>query len=120
MDLEHLCLSEGDEAITADGTIIAFSEGLVFDASYHIACDASWCARSVQVTVSPSVSGVTSLRAGGKGHWWSEGGRLLPKLDGCIDVDFSATPFTNTLPIRRLHLQLEESAEIAVVYIEAP
>ena len=37
-----------------------------------------------------------------------------------MDIDFAATPFTNTLPIRRLGLQPGESAEVAVVYIDAP
>jgi len=41
-------------------------------------------------------------------------------LEGCLDVDISATPFTNTLPIRRLQLQLGESAEIQVVYLAVP
>jgi uncharacterized protein len=36
-----------------------------------------------------------------------------------MDIDFAATPFTNTLPVRRLDLQPGESAEIAVAYIDA-
>ena len=44
----------------------------------------------------------------------------MPELDGCIDVDISATPFTNTLPIRRLGLEPGESEELAVTYVRVP
>jgi hypothetical protein len=42
----------------------------------------------------------------------------VPELGGCIDVDISVTPFTNTLPIRRLGLAPTESAELLVAYFE--
>jgi hypothetical protein len=41
-------------------------------------------------------------------------------LNDCIDIDISATPFTNTLPIRRLQLARGQSSEIKVVYIAVP
>ena len=41
-------------------------------------------------------------------------------LKGCLDVDISATPFTNTLPIRRLALQPGSSATLSMVYIAVP
>ena len=41
----------------------------------------------------------------------------MPELQGCIDADISVTPFTNTLPIRRLGLAPEESAELYVAYV---
>ncbi len=39
-------------------------------------------------------------------------------MNGCIDIDISATPFTNTIPIRRLLLKAGESKEIKVVYVD--
>ena len=39
-------------------------------------------------------------------------------LDGCEYVDISDTPFTNTLPIRRLGLASGESAVISVAYFD--
>ena len=44
----------------------------------------------------------------------------MRELDGWIDVDISATPFTNTLPIRRLGLEHGESEELTVTYIRVP
>ena len=56
----------------------------------------------------------------GKGNWTDGAGKSLPKLTGAIDIDLSVTPFTNTLPIRRLKLSAGQSAEILTVYILAP
>jgi hypothetical protein len=44
----------------------------------------------------------------------------LPEFDGCLDIDISATPFTNSLPIRRLHLQPGQAEEIRVLFIDVP
>jgi len=63
---------------------------------------------------------VLELLTDGEGHWKKRGGEPVPELDGCIDVDISATPFTNTLPIRRLGLKPGESEELVVTYIRVP
>jgi len=118
--LEHLRLEVGAEAISADGAIIAIFERVVFRFSYQITCDTTCRVREVRVTTShPAVTSL-HLNADGAGRWSNASGEPLPALDGCMDIDFAATPFTNTLPIRRLDLQPGESTEIAVVYIDAP
>lgn len=55
------------------------------------------------------------LEHDGAGTW-----RDRPELDGCLEVDISITPMTNTLPINRLGLGVGESAEIRAVYVELP
>jgi hypothetical protein len=44
----------------------------------------------------------------------------MPQLGGAVDIDISITPFTNTLPIRRLNLRTGQSEEILTVYIRVP
>ena len=63
---------------------------------------------------------VPELLADGEGHWKGRGAESVPELDGCIDVDISATPFTNTLPIRRLGLEPGKSTDVEVAYIRVP
>jgi hypothetical protein len=116
--LEHLRLEVGAATIGVDGVIIAIFEGEAFRASYQIVCDTAWRVREVRVVASYPT--VLHLHTDSDGHWSNASGEPLPALDGCIDIDFAATPFTNTLPIRRLDLKPGESAEIAVVYIDAP
>jgi len=55
------------------------------------------------------------LEHDGQGSW-----RDRPELDGCLEVDISITPLTNTLPISRLRLATGESREIRAVYIDMP
>jgi uncharacterized protein len=45
---------------------------------------------------------------------------LSRSSENAIDIDISITPFTNTLPIRRLNLQSGQSQEILAVYIHLP
>jgi hypothetical protein len=61
-----------------------------------------------------------NLVSNGRGRWTDGLGRLLPALDGAIDIDLSASPFTNTLPIRRLLLARGSSADIRAVYVHFP
>jgi len=63
---------------------------------------------------------VLRLRSDGAGQWTGADGTALPEFDGCIDIDISATPFTNTLPIRRLILQPWQVERIRVLYIHVP
>lgn len=56
----------------------------------------------------------------GEGEWITPGGELLPLLQGCTDVDLRATPFTNTLPLRRLSLRVGEHHEVRAVWVDIP
>ena len=44
------------------------------------------------------------LATDGHARWGEMNGAHRPELDGCHDIDLACTPFTNTLPIRRLPL----------------
>ena len=59
------------------------------------------------------------LEADGAGRWLMNG-LPVPLLDGCIDVDIAATPFTNTFPIRRLGLDIGESATVSAAWVSIP
>lgn len=52
------------------------------------------------------------------GQWGEVNGAHRPELDGCIDLDLGCTPFTNTLPIKRLLLPVGETAEILVARVD--
>src|SRR5438270_906381 len=100
--LEHLRLSRRDGGAGADGLIIGIGQGQAFRARYEVRCDARWRVREVRVALLGADRPDITLLGDGEGHWTTAGGDSVPALDGCLDVDISATPFTNTLPIRRL------------------
>ena len=118
--IEHLRLVTSDRGIVANGLVIGLEAGRPFRIGYEIRCDSRWRVREVRAAAPDSERPVLELLADGKGRWKRRGGEPVPELDGCIDVDISATPFTNTLPIRRLGLEPGESEELAVTYIRVP
>jgi hypothetical protein len=52
------------------------------------------------------------------GRWGEMNGAHRTELDGCTDLDFMNTPFTNCIPIRRLPLLVGHSATITVAVID--
>jgi hypothetical protein len=118
--LEHFCLRRDNEQITADGIVIGVEENIAFRIRYQIHCDLSWNVRKVIVKSLEENDQTLSFVSDGLGNWTNESGNLISELDGCLDVDITATPFTNTLPIRRLNLRSGQSAEIKVVYFRIP
>ena len=117
--VEHFRLAIRPEEIVADGLVLGVENDLAFRLRYQIRCDPRWRVRQVRVSTLNGEPNL-SLTANGQGRWFDESGAALPLLDGCLDVDITATPFTNTLPIRRLALQPGESADIKVAYITIP
>jgi uncharacterized protein len=100
--------------------VIGLEAGRPFRIGYEVRCDGRWRVREVRAAAPGSGRPVLELLSDGEGRWKRRDGEPVPELDGCIDVDISATPFTNTLPIRRLGLEPGESEELAVTYIRVP
>lgn len=117
--LEYLHLAEGPDGVSAHATLIGMTAAGPYRAHYLIRCDSAWETREVSFdTLDAEGRGrVLKLRVDADGRWSTLQGAPVPLLDGCRDVDFTATPFTNTLPIRRLNLSIGESTEIAVAYV---
>src|SRR5215210_7418996 len=118
--LEHLRLVASDDGAVANGLVISLEAGRPFRIGYEVRCDERWRVREVRAAAPDLQRPVLELLTDGEGQWKRGGGEPMPELDGCIDVDISATPFTNTLPIRRLGLEHGDSEELAVTYIRVP
>lgn len=58
------------------------------------------------------------LGTDGGGRWGEMNGAHRPDLDGCFDLDLGCTPFTNTLPIRRLQLDVGDAADIITARVD--
>jgi hypothetical protein len=117
--LEHLVLREGPDGIRADSVVVGAEDGELFGARYRILCDIGWRARRLEVSLVGDDRRL-DLSSDGGGHWTDPSGAPRPDLAGAIDVDLTSTPFTNTLPIRRLGLRSGQSETIRVVYVRLP
>jgi hypothetical protein len=123
--LEHLELRDHRAGIFAEAAIIGAAgsagadDDAAFAARYRILCDLSWRVREVEISLI-GADRVVKLRSDGAGNWLDGDGIALAHLAGAIDVDISITPFTNTIPIRRLGLRAGDSAEIVAAYLSLP
>ena len=118
--IEHLHLALGPGGNVADSEIVRVIEGGPLRLHFRLETDGDWRARRLWAEAPFPDGARLELQSDGAGHWVDGDGRALPALEGCLDVDIAATPFTNTLPVRRLGLGEGQAAEITVVYIEIP
>jgi uncharacterized protein len=114
---QSLVVIYGEDAITADGRVEP-GDDVPEAIEFTVVCDANWRTRGVEM-IEPSSGRRLMLIPDGAGGWSSDTG-ALPALHGAIDVDITATPFTNTLPIRRLSLEVGEHADILTAYVSVP
>jgi len=121
--LERCTLLQGGGRPSAswvlDGTVLGASDGAPLDVRYGVFCHGDWATSEVVVTAMRG----TLLRevelVRDKGRWFLDAA-ARPDLHGCVDVDLGFTPATNTLPIRRLGLNVGESREIRVAWVRFP
>jgi hypothetical protein len=114
--LENCLINESAAGADISSTIIGHYEEKIYKVEYHIKTNANW--ETIFFEIICRLNNQTQTISGesdGKGNW-SKGGQPLEQFKGCIDIDISLTPFTNTLPIRRLQLQPRQSREIQVLY----
>jgi uncharacterized protein len=115
--LGHLPLAVRDSGVVADGVVLGAAEGHPFRVAYEVHCDTGWRVRAVRVGL-PGEAPKVELLSDGEGNWSTYNGQAVAYLEGCEYVDIAETPFTNTLPIRRLGLAIGESADISVAYFD--
>ena len=83
-------------------TLIGQNEEVPFGVAYELNIELGWIV-STAIFQRDGRQASSILHHDGKGNW---AGRPavseLRHLAGCIDIDISRTPFTNTLPMRRV------------------
>ena len=114
---QHVVLKESGERVLAEGSI-RVSGDAPFSAEFVVECDAAWRVRRAEIALAGAPP--MHLTADGQGNWFDGEGQPLPDLRGAIDIDLSASPFTNTLPIRRCALAVGDSLDITTAYIAFP
>jgi hypothetical protein len=114
---QHVLLKETGGRFLAEGSILV-SGNAAFTAEFKIECDAAWRVRRAEIALTGGQR--LQLIADGEGNWFDGAGRSLADVHDAIDIDLSASPFTNTLPIRRCDLAIGESVDITAAYVTFP
>lgn len=98
--MEMLEIADGPSHIEARGMILSGAGETPFGASYNIRLRPDWTFEALNLRM---LDGRTlRLRSDGRGAWIGNDDAPLTDLAKCVDIDLSGTPFTNTLPIRRV------------------
>ncbi|WBU61968.1 putative glycolipid-binding domain-containing protein [Paracoccus albus] len=117
--LEHCQLSKSAEGgHRLEGAVAGTRHGL-YGGHYVVLADEQFRTREVRMDYvgGPSLH----VASDGKGSWHDLlSDSPIPTLEGCMDIDIGITPATNTLPIRRLRLASQQSADIFAAYVPLP
>jgi hypothetical protein len=111
--LELVRIEIANRGVTACSTIVdagPASLGL----RYLWMLDDKWRTRSLRVELMNHDDRWLTIERTGNSTWRVDG-NPAPHLDGCPEVDLSATPFCNMLAIRRLG----EDGELTAAYVDA-
>ncbi|GEO16798.1 putative glycolipid-binding domain-containing protein [Microvirga aerophila] len=114
--VEHLDIRSDGGVLVATGVVVAAGERS-FGLTYRLVIDDTWYVREAHLQTTSGHN--LHLESDGRGAW-RESGEARADLRDCTDIDIEATPFTNTLPIRRLGLRQDERAAIRPVYVRVP
>jgi hypothetical protein len=116
---ERVIVEQNAGGWSVRSTAIAVFDDLPAMVTYSIECGLAWATRDVFVAIEHgSRSGSIALSA--TSDRWTVDGAPRNDLDGCIDIDLGITPFTNTLPIRRLDLAIGASAPASAAWVRFP
>ncbi len=114
----ELCVLERvDRGWRIGGTVLTHDAAQPIELRYAVTVDSAWATSDVEVLV--ALAGGDPRELAELSGVWS-GTERPPEYSDCVDVDLSFTPATNTLPIRRLGLDIGEEAEIHVVWLVWP
>ena len=117
---EHAVLAESEDGYRLQGVAVLPLGELPCHIDYSVTVDRQWRPGQARATITtPSGTREIVLRSQ-HGAGWEVNGELMARLDGCPDVDFGWTPATNTVPIRRLGLEVGEAASITAAWVRFP
>ena len=115
--LELLALTVGATRVRADSSLICMEDGgYRLHHAWELTSD--WRALSLKIE-RRDANGRRALTLERDGNGWRVDGERRPDLDGADDPDLSATPFCNTLVIRRIPAVDGASLTVDTAYVNA-
>ena len=117
---EYASLIELENDNRLRGLAVLPLDGAPCHIDYTVAVDRDWMPWTCSVRVMlPTHVRTVELRSDHVGRW-EVNGEPAPHLDGCADIDLGWTPATNTVPIRRLDMEVGETASVSAAWIRFP
>jgi hypothetical protein len=124
LDLDHglgfARLGETRAGYEAHGLEVASHGGADWAVRFRVVVGRDWRTEAAEVEVVQAERVRRVTFDVGADEVWRVDGAADDALAGCLDIDIAATPFTNTLPVKRLGLAVGASADIDVVWVGVP
>jgi hypothetical protein len=118
--LERGELLQAEQHWIMSGTILRLADTGPAEVKYEIITDVRWSTRTTNVSYRDDRGNKELQITRGDDGWYANGKRLQLSGD-CIDVDLAWSPSTNTLPIRRLNLDIgADSGPLTAAWIRLP
>lgn len=112
--LERVRLRVASDGVTAE-SIIDSARGRY---SYELRADRDWVFRSLRLEALAGERTLTIEHDGSGG--WTVDGVERSDLTDAREIDLAVSPLTNTLPIRRLDLAVDDEDDIVTAYVSFP
>jgi len=116
--MEFCRVANIDTGSEISSTIFGVYDGRIWRVSYIIITNNNWETISLELHCrSRGASDHYKFERKEDGKWIANG-KYVADFNGCVDIDISLTPFTNTLPINRLQLKPGQESRIKVLYFD--
>lgn len=120
---EHVRIITEHPGWTVFDSILARQDnGQVLRGGYTLVVDKQWQTLELRFMLESapgSMQGIHLLTEG-DGRWTDANEQHIPELDGIHDVDIQWSPLTNTLPLKRLDMNVGDEKDVRVAYISLP
>jgi hypothetical protein len=115
-------LDDGPASSTLRGFVVLASAGVPWRIGYTIEVDRAGLTRRLWIDAEGAGSVIRiDVSSDGRGRWTRTGtDEVVVDDPDALDVDLGFSPSTNTLPIRRLGLEIGQTREIAVLWVLFP
>lgn len=108
------------ESFELEGTVLIAADGTPVEVRYEVLCGPDWETQAARIALARGASTRrVELRRDSRDRWRSDG-VALDDLNGIKDIDLGFTPATNTLPIRRLSLEVGASTIVNAAWVKFP
>lgn len=115
--LENCLVSIGNIGNKINSTIVGCYQDKIYTIAYHMETDATWQTHFVEIEYSINDKQNKIILRKESDNYWLLNNSRADLFKHCTDVDIAVTPFTNSLPINRLQLSLQEEKKIRLIYI---
>ena len=115
--IEHCSWTNSANGNEIVSTIVGYYENKIYKVEYNIETNVNWETKSatIRMKIDDAADTITLKKNDGK---WFLNGAPADGFNDIYDIDISLTPFTNTLPVRRLKLTGHEEQVITVIYFD--